>query len=123
MCGLARFFINAQHHACGAKQYSRRCELNYRPRIPAQHASPSRHTVFGSRNEHDGGCDVGMRLIWVGIGFFLGNAEVPREKASVVGVAVVVLVMEVDLSGAHPPSSPGRAAVSSSSSNAALCTC
>jgi hypothetical protein len=90
--------------------------------IPAQHVGWSRHTVFRSRNEHDGGCDVGMRLIWVGIGLFLGNAKVPREKASVVSVAVVMSVMEVDLSGAHPRPSPGRAAVSSSSSDAALCT-
>jgi hypothetical protein len=61
-------------------------------------------------------------LIWVGIEFFLGNAQLPRENASVLVVVFMGLVMEVDLSGAHPPSSPGRAAVSSSSSDAALCT-
>jgi hypothetical protein len=89
---------------------------------PAQHVSWSRHTVFRSRNEHDGGFEVGMRLIWVGIEFFLGNAQLPRENASVLVVVFMGLVMEVDLSGAHPPPSPGRAAVSSSSSDAALCT-
>jgi hypothetical protein len=40
---------------------------------PAQHVGWSRHTVFGSRNEHDGGCDVGMRLDEVDAIFSLGE--------------------------------------------------